>query len=381
MAGALEGLHVLEFRQGIAAAYCGMLLSDLGADVILVQDSQLAADPDPPPAAQLYLDRNKRSILLDPSSYIGQELLEALVGWADVVIEELLPTTRQRWHLEPRHWLERYPQLVYASITPWGQTGPDAERPGSDLIVQAMSGFMAITGFPEDPPTRSGTSLSEYYTGVATGIAVLAALRHRDRTGQGQFIDMALQDVLLTAMEGIPDGYFRTGEVRPRTGNMNPSFPGYGFTQCADGYVATAVQGVNIWPRFCVAIGRLDLVERPRFTSQEEQDRWGAIVGEALDSYCRSRTRAEIVEHLVAHGVPAAPVNTLADAVHEPPLRERAMLVDVDHPFQGRITITGSPLHMTETPGTVRRAAPVPGQDTEEVVRDLLGLGARARAT
>ncbi len=183
---------------------------------------------------------------------------------------------------------------------------------------------------------------------------------------------MALMDALITALEGLPDTYFRTGEVRPRTGNMNPALPGYGFTQASDGFVATATPGFNIWPRFCIAIDRIDLVDRPEFNSPEEQNEWGAMVGEAINDFCLPRTRAEIVDHLVAHDVPAAPVNTLEDAVAEPQLREREMIVEVDHATRGRISITGSPLHMTETPGTVRRAAPILGQDSEYVLREIL---------
>ena len=230
---------------------------------------------------------------------------------------------------------------------------------------------MNITGNADDPPTRSGTSLAEYYTGVATGIAVLAALHHRDRTGRGQLVDMALHDVLLTAMEQIPDTYFRTRELRPRTGNSNPQFPGYGFYEAKDGHVATAIQGANIWPRFCIAVGRPELADRPPINSQADQDRWGNTVSELPMPWCRERTRAEIVERLVEHGVPAAPINTLADVVHEPPLFDRNMLVEVDDPRRKRITITGSPLHMSETPGKVRRAAPAPGQDTREVIAEL----------
>jgi len=371
MPGALEGLKVVELRQGIAAAYCGMLLGDMGAQVVMVKDNHLTEE-DPPPDAQLYLDRNKLSILLDMEIKEHREVLDGLVGWADVVIEELLPQIRTAWNIDPQHWCQRQPSLIYGAISPFGRSGLDADRPASDLIVQARSGFMSITGLPDNPYTRSGTSLSEYYTGVATGIAVLAALRHRDRTGEGQMIDMSLFDTLLTALD-VPDTYLRTGEVRARTGNMNPALPGYGFSEAADGFVATATPGFNIWPRFCIAIDRIDLVDRPQFNSQEEQNQWGAMVGEAIREYFSPRTRAEIVERLIAHDVPAAPVNTLKDAVAEPPLRERGMLVDMDHPERGRITITGSPLHMTETPGTVRRPAPVPGQDTAYVLQELLG--------
>ena len=183
---------------------------------------------------------------------------------------------------------------------------------------------------------------------------------------------MALMDALITALEGLPDTYFRTGEVRPRTGNMNPALPGYGFTQASDGFVATATPGFNIWPRFCIAIDRIDLIDRPEFNSPEEQNEWGAVVGEAINDFCLPRTRTEIVDHLVAHDVPAAPVNTLQDSVAEPQLRERDMIVQVDHNSRGRISITGSPLHMTETPGTVRRAAPIAGQDSTYVLTELL---------
>ena len=372
MSGALEDLKVVELRQGIAAAYCGMLMGDLGAQVVIVQDSRSSEEPDPPVDAQLYLDRNKRSIALDMSRVEHRDILDELVGWADVVIDELLPSTKSDWKIDDQAWCDKNPTLIYASITPFGRFGADAGRPGSDLIVQARSGFMSITGLPDSPYTRSGTSLSEYYTGVATSVAIMAAIRYKDQTGEGQMIDMSLLDCLLTALEGLPDTYFRTGEVRARTGNMNPQVPGYGFSQTADGFVATATPGFNIWPRFCIAIDRIDLVDRPQFNSQKEQQEWGSVVLEAIHSFFGPRTRQEIVDLLVEHGVPAAPVNTVRDAVDEPPLREREMLVEVEHTERGKITITGSPLHMSETPGTVRSPSPVLGQDSRYVLGELL---------
>ena len=370
MSQALGDLKVLEIRQGLGAAYCGMLLGDMGATVVVPSDYNLE-EPDPPETASLYLDRNKYSIAVDTKRPDHLEIVEQLISWSDVVIDELLPTTRTAWGIEAERYCDENPRLVYARIDPF-KVSDIEPRAASDLIVQATSGFMSMTGLPQNPFTRSGTSLSEYYAGVTTAVAILAAIRHRDIAGVGQIIDMALMDALITALEGLPDTYFRTGEVRPRTGNMNPALPGYGFTQASDGFVATATPGFNIWPRFCIAIDRIDLVDRPEFNSPEEQNEWGAMVGEAINDFCLPRTRAEIVDHLVAHDVPAAPVNTLEDAVAEPQLREREMIVEVDHATRGRISITGSPLHMTETPGTVRRAAPILGQDSEYVLREIL---------
>lgn len=370
MSQALGELNVLELRQGLAAAYCGMLLGDMGATVVIPSDYK-GDEPDPPETARLYLDRNKHSIALDTAHPAHLKLLEELISWADVVIDELLPTTRTIWGIDCDRYCKENPRLIYARIDPFkSQTAEN--RPASDLIVQATSGFMSMTGLPQNPFTRSGTSLAEYYAGVTTAVAILAAIRHRDKTGEGQLVDMGLMDALVTALEGLPDTYFRTGEVRPRTGNMNPSLPGYGFTQAKDGFVATATPGFNIWPRFCIAIDRIDLIDRPEFKSPEEQNEWGAMVGEAINEFCLPRTRAEIVDHLVAHDVPAAPVNTLKDAVAEPQLREREMIVEVEHATRGQISITGSPMHMTKTPGTVRRAAPTSGQDSEYILTELL---------
>lgn len=371
MSQALGDLKVLELRQGLGAAYCGMLLGDMGATVVIPSDYKIE-EPDPPETARLYLDRNKYSIALDMAKPTHLEIVEQLIDWSDIVIDELLPATRTNWGIEPIGYCKRNPRLVYARIDPF-KNGGSEPRIASDLIVQATSGFMSMTGLPENPFTRAGTSLAEYYAGITTAVALLAAIRHRDATGEGQIIDMALMDALITALEGLPDTYFRTGEVRPRTGNMNPALPGYGFTQASDGFVATATPGFNIWPRFCIAIDRIDLVDRPEFNSPEEQNEWGAVVGEAINDFCLPKTRTEIVDHLVAHDVPAAPVNTLEDAVAEPQLRERDMIVEVDHNTRGRISITGSPLHMTETPGTVRRAAPIAGQDSSYVLTEFLG--------
>jgi crotonobetainyl-CoA:carnitine CoA-transferase CaiB-like acyl-CoA transferase len=266
------------------------------------------------------------------------------------------------------------PRLVYASITAFGQTGPYAPQRGYDMLAQAISGYMSITGHPDGPPTRSGQSISDYYAGMLCAFSIVSALHYRERTGRGQHIDLALLDSLLVALDNLGERYTVGGEILTRAGNVSFAGSATGVYATTDGHVAIAAAASNaVWARFCAVIGRDELTRAPEFaTAAARRDRRDEIAA-IIQRWTGARAKAEVVRALTAVGVPAAPVNNVAEMVADPQVRAREMLVEIDHPVYGPLTTTGTPLKLSETPGRVRWLAPMPGEHNEEVLVGMLG--------
>src|SRR5713101_8186972 len=366
---ALSDVTVLDLGQVIAMPFCTMLLADLGARVIKVESPERGRErvslgvkrrrdgiEERVPAAQ-YRDRNKLGITLDLKTPTGLELFRELVKLADVVTENWSVGTMERLGLGYEELRRLNPQLVYASITAFGQTGPYAPQRGYDMLAQAISGYMSITGYPDGPPTRSGQSISDYYAGMLCAFSIVSALHYRQRTGKGQRIDLALLDSLLVALDNLGERYTVGGEILTRAGNVS--------------FAAAASNAV--WARFCAVIGRDDLTRAPEFaTAAARRDRRDEIAT-IIQQWTGARAKAEVVRILATAGVPAAPVNNVAEMVADPQVRAREMFVELDHPVYGPLKTTGTPLKLSETPGRVRWLAPMPGQDNQEVFVHLLG--------
>src|SRR6202158_1372542 len=261
-----------------------------------------------------------------------------------------------------------------ASITPCGQTGPSAPQRGYDMLAQAISGYMSITGDPDGPPTRSGQSISDYYAGMLCAFSIVSALHYRQRTGRGQRIDLALLDSLVVALDNLGERYTVGGEILPRAGNVSFAGSATGIYPAADGHVAVAASASNaIWARFCAVIGRDELTRDPEFATaaarRDRRDRIAAII----QAWTGPRAKAEVVRVLSTAGVPAAPVNNVAEMGGDPQVQAREMFVQRDHPLFGPLTTTGTPLKLSETPGRVRWLAPMPGEHNDEVFAGLLG--------
>ncbi|MBI4640946.1 MAG: CoA transferase [Candidatus Tectomicrobia bacterium] len=369
MATALDDLRVLELGKSIATGYCTMLLADLGAEVVRIEQPDQTSKGLLTPLS-LYLDRSKKGVTLDIAQEKGQAIFKELVKKSDIVVDSLREVGIEYEILKTLN-----PGIIHASLSTFGRNASQAPDGVHDLLAQAVSGYMSITGFPERPPTRSGQAISEYYAAIQCTISILAALQYRRVTGQGQFIDMALLDSLITAMEGVAEQYFLDGEVQNRSGNVTFGIgrTGYGVYKTADGYVALAVLYRNIWPRFCEAIERPELLQDPRLADLASRRAHSDLVKEIIEEWVSARRTDEIVETLTRGGVPAAPVQTIEALLRHPQVQAREMLTEVDHPQYGRLTVTGSPLKMSETPGKVRSAAPLAGEDNEEVYGRLLG--------
>jgi CoA:oxalate CoA-transferase len=383
---ALGDITVIDLGQVIAMPFCTMLLADLGARVIKVESPERGRErvslgvrrrrdgvEERVPAAQ-YRDRNKLGVTLDLKTPPGLELFRELVQHADVLTENWSVGTMERLGLGYEALRHINPRLVYASITAFGQTGPYAPQRGYDMLAQAISGYMSITGYPDGPPTRSGQSISDYYAGMLCAFSIVSALHYRERTGRGQRIDLALLDSLLVALDNLGERYTVGGEILTRAGNVSFAGSATGIYATTDGHVAIAAAASNaVWARFCAVIARDELPHAPGFaTAAARRDRRDEIAA-IIQRWTGARGRAEVVRALTTAGVPAAPVNNVAEMVADPQVQAREMFVEIDHPLYGPLTTTGTPLKLSETPGRVRWLAPMPGEHNTEVFVDLLG--------
>lgn len=383
---ALSDVTVLDLGQVIAMPFCTMLLADLGARVIKVESRDRGRErlslgikrtrdgAEERVAAAQYRERNKLAITLELKSPRGVELFKELVKHADVVAENFSVGTMERLGLGYEDLRAVNPAIIYASITAFGQHGPYATQRGYDILAQAISGYMSITGFPDQPPTRSGQSISDYYAGMLCAFSIVSALHYRQRTGKGQRIDLALLDSLLVALDNLGERYTVGGEILTRAGNVSFSGSSSGVYPATDGHVAIAAGASDaVWRRFCEVIGRGELTRDPRFATaaarRDRRDQVAAIIQE----WTGPRSRADVVRVLATAGVPAAPVNDVAEMVADPQVQAREMFVQMDHPTYGPLTTTGTPLKLSETPGQVRWLAPQPGEHNEEVFIGLLG--------
>jgi formyl-CoA transferase len=386
MNGALDDVTVLDLGQVIAMPMCTMLLADMGARVIKVESRERGAErmalgikrerngkTERVHAAQ-YRERNKLAVTLDLKQPGGVALFKELVKHADVVTENFSVGAMQRLGLGYEDVKRVNPRIVYASITAFGQEGPYARQRGYDMLAQAISGYMSINGFPDGPPTRSGQSISDYYAGMLCAFSIVSALRHRDRTGKGQHIDIALLDSMIVALDNLGERYTIGGELLTRAGNVSFGGSSSGVYPTTDGHVAIAAGTSNaVWRRFCRVIGRLELTTDPEFATvparRDRRDRVAAII----QGWTGARSKSEVVTALAEVGVPAAAVNNVAEMVADPQVQAREMFVEYDHPTYGPLKVTGTPLKLSETPGRIESLAPLPGEHNEEIFVGLLG--------
>jgi crotonobetainyl-CoA:carnitine CoA-transferase CaiB-like acyl-CoA transferase len=386
MEEALSDVTVLDLGQVIAMPFCTMLLADLGARVIKIESRERGRERlslgikrmrngvEERVAPAQYRERNKLAVTLELKTPKGVELFKELVAKADVVAENFSVGTMERLGLGYDDLKAVNPRIIYASVTAFGQHGPYAMQRGYDILAQAISGYLSITGFPENPPTKSGQSISDYYAGMLCAFSIVSALHYRNRTGHGQRIDMALLDSLVVALDNLGERYTVGGEVLTRSGNIAVTGSSTGVYATSDGHVAVSAGASDaVWRRFCQIIGREELTKDPSFaTASARRDRRDAI-GAIIQEWTSKRPKAEVVEILATAGVPAAPVNNMAEMVADPQVQAREMFVERDDPTYGRLKLTGTPLKLSRTPGRVRSLAPNPGEHNEDIFVGLLG--------
>ncbi len=392
---ALEHLRVLDLTRVLAGPWCTQLLADLGADVIKIErpgsgDDTRAwgppylkdADGRDTTEAAYYLsaNRGKRSVTVDIGKAEGQQLLRKLAAASDVVVENYKVGQLAKYGLDYARLSAASPRLVYCSITGFGQDGPYKDRAGYDFIIQAMGGFMSITGerdgLPGAGPQKAGVAVSDLMTGMYTTVAILAAVAQRERTGHGQYIDMALFDTMIAMLANMNMNYLTTGKAPGRAGNAHQNIVPYQVFAAADGHVVIAVGNDSQYARFCEIAGRPDLAADPRFTSNAERVRNRAVLVPMLEAIVRGKPAAYWAERLEAAGVPCGPINSIAQALADPQAVARGVRIDLPHPTAGSVPLVGLPIRMSASSPSYERPPPLLGEHTDEVLRELAGLHA-----
>ena len=383
MAGPLDGIKVLDLSRFIAGPHCTKILGDMGADVVKVEKIGYGDDSRHFPPFQngesLYgmaLNRNKRSMTLDFRHPEARELLIKLAKTADVLVENFRPGTMEEmgcgWDV--LHAVN--PRLVMTRLSGFGQDGPYAMRPGFDGIAQAMSGLMSLAGDPDGPPMLAGTFYVDYMTGMYGANATVAALFARERTGEGQVIDVALLDsavsVLTTAISSQAD----QDVTLTRTGNRDRYSSPANVFATADGDYVLIVSGTNpLFARVCSMIGKPHLLDDPRFQTVPLRLQNAAEIEAIVQEWCLSHSTEVILSQLNQYGIPACKVATMKDVVENPQLRHRDQITEIDHPTAGKITLAGVTMKMSDTPLTIRRPPPCLGEHTDDILGEWLGLG------
>ena len=381
----LSGVRVVDLTRVMTGPFCTMMLGDMGADVVKVEQPGRGDDTrhwGPPfvggnehePGESAYflsVNRNKRSLALDLKSPAGVAALWRLIERADVVVENFSPGTIDRLGFGYEQVKARKPEIIFASISGFGQSGPSRMRTAYDLIVQGMSGMMSVTGPAGGPPTKLGVPIADLAAGMFTAFAVAGALYGRAQTGQGQYVDASMlagQVALLTYQAGI---YFTTGHVPEPIGNAHPIVAPYDTYQSADGYVNIAVGNDAIWRRFCAAFEREDLAADPRFLTNAGRITNLQALNERIGPMLTTMPSEEIVRRLDAHAVPCGPIYDLAEVMTDPQTRDQELVREVAHPTLGGVTMAGAPYRLGGAALPARLAPPLLGQHTVEVLTEL----------
>ena len=373
----LEGIRVLDCTQFMAGPYCTLLLADMGADVVKVErpgvgDETRHQEPtiNGVAAPFLMINRNKRSLALDLKTPEGQETFRRLVPGFDVVVENYRPGTLERLGLGYKDLKPLNPSLIYCSISGFGQTGPYRHRGGFDLVAQGMSGIMSVTGIPDGPPVKVGVPITDLAAGTYGANGIMAAYIHRLKTGQGQQVDTSLLEagVALTFWEtGI---LWATGQPPGPMGSAHRISAPYQALRCQDKLITIGAANQANWERLCRAIGREELLADPRFLRDPLRRQHYQELAEELEATLAKKPVAHWLARLEEAQVPSGPHNNMAEVYSDPHIQARDMVVELSHPTAGRIKSIGIPVKLSETPASIRRAAPLLGQHSEEVLRE-----------
>ena len=383
MAGPLEGIQVLDLTRILAGPYATMILRDLGAEVIKIEQPETgdeARDFGPfKNDFSLYfmsVNRGKKSVTLNLKSPRGKELFLELVKGSDILVENFRPGTMEKLGLDYESLKKHHPSLLYAACSGFGQTGPYAMRGAYDMIIQGMGGIISITGEPDRPPVRVGTSIGDITSALFTTIGILSALRHRDQTGEGQLIDVGMLDCQVAILENAMVRYFSTGDIPRPLGRRHPAITPFEVFESADGYVVIAIGNNELWRKFCEHVGRPELIDDERFHTNALRTENHEPLFPILAEIMYRRTTDAWVEALEAIGVPCGPVNTVDKVANDPQVLARDMIAEVEHDTTGTVQIPGIPIKLSETPGQIDAPAPNLGEHTSEVLTDLLKLTA-----
>ena len=375
-AKALEGLRVLDVTQVMAGPFCTMLLCDMGADVIKIEPP--AGDSSRRMAGAIGSDspsfnavnRGKRGVILDLKSSAGQEVFRHLTKTADILVENFRPTVMSTLGLDYANLATIQPRLIYASISGYGQTGPDSRRGGFDLIAQGVAGIMSVTGNPGSDPVKAGVPLTDLGAALFAVSGILAALHYRHSSGRGQHVDTSLVDagVALSVWEATE--YFSSGQIPSPLGSAHRMSAPYQAIQCADGFITLGAANDRIFNSLCNVLEHPEWIEQPNYASDTARVKNRLTLANAIETITSKRPRHYWLELFEQNEIPCGPINDYADVARDPHLRSRDMVVETDHPTFGKIKTLGSPIKFSETPTQPNRPAPLLGEHTNEVLRE-----------
>ncbi len=393
MSGALSHIRVLDLSRVLAGPWCSQHLADLGAEVIKIErpgtgDETRAWGPpylkdaagNDTTEAGYYLscNRGKKSLTLDIATKEGQGIVRKLAAKSDVVLENYKVGQLKKYGLGYADLTAINPKIVYCSITGFGQTGPWSHRPGYDFIIQGLGGLMSITGerddLPGGGPQKVGVAVTDLMTGMYATIAILAALTHRERSGVGQHIDMALLDVSVAMLANMNMNYLTSGQAPKRWGNAHPNVVPYQVFACSDGHIIVAVGNDSQFRKFCEVLDTPGLGNDERFATNSNRIRNRTTLIPLIEPLVKQRARDDWVAALEAVGVPCGPINTIDQVFENPQVQARGIKVDIPHPLAGTVPLVGSPMRFSETPIEYHAAPPTLGQHNDYVLRELLGM-------
>jgi formyl-CoA transferase len=392
MPGPLSHLRVLDLSRVLAGPWASQNLADLGAEVIKIERPGAGDDTrgwGPPwmkdaggrdtdqSAYYLSVNRNKKSVTLDISRPEGQEIARELADKCHVLIENYKVGALKKYGLGYEQIKAANPSIIYCSVTGFGQDGPYAPRPGYDFIFQGMGGLMSITGErdgqPGAGPQKVGIAITDVLTGMYASVAILAAITHRERTGEGQYIDAALLDTMVAFNANQIVSFFCSGKIPARWGNAHPQVVPYEVFPTADGHIILAVGNDSQFASFCQAAGRAELAQEPRFRTMSQRIIHRGELIPLIAEVMRTRSKGEWIETLEAANVPCGPINNMKEVFEDPQVRHRELRVDMPHPLGGTAPVVRSPLRLSATPVEYRLAPPTLGQHNAEILKGLLG--------
>ncbi|MEI7431610.1 MAG: CoA transferase [Betaproteobacteria bacterium] len=377
---ALEGIKILDLSRVLAGPYCTMMLADFGANIIKIEppgvgDDSRAYGPfvGKESAYFMSLNRNKRSITLNFKREEEVELFREMVKQADVVVENYRPGTMEKFGLGYEELKKINPKLIYAACSGFGHSGPYMLKPAYDIIVQAMGGIMSITGPEGGEPTRVGASVGDIIAGMFTAYGVMLGLFHRERSGEGQKIDVGMLDCQVAVLENAIARYVVSGEVPKPLGNRHPSITPFAAFTAKDGHIIVGAGNERLWEHLCTLLGCTELMKDERFNSNGNRTNNVKELMLLLNSIFIKKTIAEWLESLEKAGLPCAPINDIEKIVNDPQIKERNMIIEVEHPVAGHLKMAGVPVKMSSTPVQVEFPTPMLGQHTAEILHEMFG--------
>lgn len=379
MPGPLEGIKVLELSRTLAGPFCSMQLADMGAEVLKVEQPGIGDETRSyiPPAINgestyfMSLNKNKKAITLNLKSEEGQQIVKQLVAEADVLIENFRNGTMEKFGLGYEVLKEINPRLVYCAVSGFGRTGPMKDEPAYDLLMQGFGGLMSVTGEAEGAPVKVGFSVVDLATGLYASLGVVLALFSRQTTGKGQYVESSLLDTVVSLSNYLGQSVLNTGNVPKRMGSAHPNLVPYQAFETKDGYVIIAVPNDGLWRKMCDALDLTHLKDHPKYAVNVNRVAHREELVGILTEYTKEKESAEIIEKLKSAGVPSGPINDLSQLFAHPQLQSREMIQEVDHPTIGLLKMIGVPIKLSETPGSVRKAPPLLGENNENVLADL----------